>query len=1047
MSSTNDSLPVDPRDAAPLPLADDVLPPADPVAVLAEIAEVEYDVEQGNAQARPTLAAAAGMAAELYEGTPDHHAVTHNAAVRPEPIEIPVVGTREPLPPHLSDDPVLPLPPADPTQVLAVVAEQVYDQTNEPVDLTPLVTPHTVAAASSLMVHDGAVSAVEAAPRVKRHAAPQAFRPLRLLPRLAPFEPAAGRWGGWLLASVLAVLYFGLLLAYWAPAHPGVDQNGYLVGGRFLATSGSTGFTPADPFGFVGNMYVMSNHGGVIQDFPKYPIGLSLLYASFLWAFGTQTGSVGYVYAFLVSPIGAALGVFGVFATVRLFASNFAAICAMLLLGFSQVVLTLADNPNSHAACLGFVVWGGLFLIRFWQTGSIWRGLGAGFLLGFAVTIRYTEGLLGLLIAWTAMTMWDWRARGGVIGAALALAGVFVIAKRAETNLPPWLVWASALGALVAGGALMVIWLGRFDYRMLARRARIGWVARLATFVIAGGAAWALFYAYARHAVTTPHWVAFTGASVAFGLVAVGALVAPLFERHVWANFLRGWAPTLGWAVPVGYLVGFNKIAMGTWTGYDTTNESTGFTLEDFYANWERALRQIHDTGMFFVLPLGLLGMILMYRRSARLATMLWLWFLPGTLLYAAYYWAPERGVAYLRFFMTLFPPVVLGAGYLLYAASEHLVGVKRAVIETGGRTNRAAIAEALGSSSTVVAQEYPVRGSGTMLLARVAMIAVASLAGMTLLHYLQGSARLNFTEALPLVGGLALVATLGAVYFTRRERDTAIVAALPWTDFRADFGRSAVGALAAGAVVASSAGIGLYRGLLGLEDGNRSGMSIETAHRSNANLARVGQLAVSNMPAGSVLFAHTNELHYLQFMGDYACYGSDDFSSRFAQRLGNSWMKGPTPEDPNPIQGLRREYLAGVYANKSDRDLIAEQNRIMDQAFAAGRKVFLVLDKGSVEPFKTRFLKSAKYRTKVVDQCRDVVRILTDEERAELTAPEKDRGNRRWAMGGRAPAPPAAAWNDEGKIWQVVEITPAPPSTNPTTVPAEPLPRRGKTA
>jgi hypothetical protein len=40
---------------------------------------------------------------------------------------------------------------------------------------------------------------------------------------------------------------------------------------------------------------------------------------------------------------------------------------------------------------------------------------------------------------------------------------------------------------------------------------------------------------------------------------------------------------------------------------------------------------------------------------------------LPGVLLYGAYYWAPENlGIAYARFFLTVFPPIALGAAWCM---------------------------------------------------------------------------------------------------------------------------------------------------------------------------------------------------------------------------------------------------------------------------------------------------------------------------------------------------------------------------------------------
>jgi len=360
----------------------------------------------------------------------------------------------------------------------------------------------------------------------------------RLLIRSAEAEPLNVRLLAGVLAVCLAVAYFAFVFQYWAPAHNGVDQNGYLVGGKMLAHTGSTGYKPADPLGFVGGMWVLNDKTGI--NYPKYPVGLPLIYAACFWFFGSHATFV----AHLISPISAALAVAGTYLLARQFASIFPSLLAMLLMAFSQVTLVLADNPNSHASCTAFVVWGVFMLLRFWQTASPWRGLIAGFCLGYAATIRYTEGLLGLLIGFVIIAMISWRM---------------------------WRDWRTLL--------------------------------RLAT-------------------------------------------------------------PLIGWLIPIGYLVIFNLLAMGTLTGYDTTNESGShsFTWEHVTQNWEKLIRQVHDTGLFFTLPLGILGLALLWRSDAKRAALMWLWLIPGTLIYMAYYWAPERGVSYLRFFMTLLPCLCVGA-------------------------------------------------------------------------------------------------------------------------------------------------------------------------------------------------------------------------------------------------------------------------------------------------------------------------------------------------------------------------------------------------
>ena len=57
------------------------------------------------------------------------------------------------------------------------------------------------------------------------------------------------------------------------------------------------------------------------------------------------------------------------------------------------------------------------------------------------------------------------------------------------------------------------------------------------------------------------------------------------------------------------------------------------------------------------------------------LALLLTLWFVPGVLIYTAYYWGLNRGggggVGYLRFFLTLFPPAIIAACWVMRRASD----------------------------------------------------------------------------------------------------------------------------------------------------------------------------------------------------------------------------------------------------------------------------------------------------------------------------------------------------------------------------------------
>lgn len=122
-----------------------------------------------------------------------------------------------------------------------------------------------------------------------------------------------------------------------------------------------------------------------------------------------------------------------------------------------------------------------------------------------------------------------------------------------------------------------------------------------------------------------------------------------------------------GWVLPVVLLLASNRLTLGSWTGYGATGESTGFDWRYFAQNWDVVIRQLAGTGLFLTLPLGVLGLIQLFARNWRLATVFWAWVLPGVLLYGAYYWAPENmGIAYARFFLTVFPPLALGAAWCL---------------------------------------------------------------------------------------------------------------------------------------------------------------------------------------------------------------------------------------------------------------------------------------------------------------------------------------------------------------------------------------------
>ncbi len=230
-----------------------------------------------------------------------------------------------------------------------------------------------------------------------------------------PAEPSWGRW--FCVAAVLVILAgaAALAAAYWVPAHGGVDQNGYLAGGRVLVERGLEGLRPRnavtgqyDPYQYVGRMWVGVDLGTPRERFyPKYPVGLPAIYGGLLLLGGPRLGPI---LAYLVSPVGMVLALAGVFFLARLILGSVGAVLVTAVMATSPVTLGLMDNPNSHAVALVFVVWGMYFAFAWWKGGGLWRAVLAGLLAGYAPTVRYTEGLLVLPLA-LIVVLGAWRGR------------------------------------------------------------------------------------------------------------------------------------------------------------------------------------------------------------------------------------------------------------------------------------------------------------------------------------------------------------------------------------------------------------------------------------------------------------------------------------------------------------------------------------------------------------------------------------------------------------------------------------------------------------
>jgi hypothetical protein len=148
----------------------------------------------------------------------------------------------------------------------------------------------------------------------------------------------------------------------------------------------------------------------------------------------------------------------------------------------------------------------------------------------------------------------------------------------------------------------------------------------------------------------------------------------------------------------------YNWFTVGHFTGYDSTNESSGFAMKYFVEKWDFAVYQVYLLGLFIFAPLGVAGLILMYRTNRPLALLLTMWFVPGAFLYMAYYWGDNvPGVDYLRFFLTLFPPLIIAAMYLLRSAGSQISGSIASPLAAGVLTACAAAVGLHGSLDELV--------------------------------------------------------------------------------------------------------------------------------------------------------------------------------------------------------------------------------------------------------------------------------------------------------------------------------------------------------
>jgi hypothetical protein len=668
-----------------------------------------------------------------------------------------------------------------------------------------------------------------------------AGEPDYLMPDLCHEQPWYRR--GWLgIAMVVVVLYSVVVFQFWGAADQGVDQNAYLFGGRLLAEHFSMKYTLPNPYSYVGGMMVRTTpatvpdltpdkDGKVVPGamkpnpenvyYPKYPFGLPLLYAGFIWAFKLAAwlpilkhhvhAEQGAYWAFLVSPISSVVGIAGMFFLARQVAGSFAATLAAILLGSSQLMMMLMDNPNSHASCMAFIIWGMYFLIKWMRCGTRRQylyGILGGLLVGYAGTIRDSEKVLFAAMCVAVISRW------------------------------PWNQWKSYLSMVI------LILVGVAGYLINSQ------VQNRHEFAAGNEPLWA---ASETHKVVAIYALLITFAAAGLALTSIK------YSRRDWLMYARSIVPGLAWALPIGILLAINLHTMGHMTGYDTTRESEfggdggAFQMKYFWKNWEKVVRIINDMGLFFILPFAFAGIFMLFRKSWRVALMLIAWVACTVCLFMSYYWSPDMGDAYARFFLTSLPALLVGAAVCFH---DGLLAGRKVV-------DRFDTPAAKVAAGVVLAWLLP----GSLYCAG---------------HYLISGHAIHWTDAT--LAGLVLIPA-GIVLIA-----AAIHEIRSWPERERGSSGGIALTLSAGLVVVVAAGISSFRTVHGLRDGEEAEKIPVNEFRGRLALQETGQMVLANVPAKAVVFAEnaggiSTPSNYMQFLGDWEFYGSDAFTDMEKRR------------------------------------------------------------------------------------------------------------------------------------------------------------------
>jgi hypothetical protein len=287
-----------------------------------------------------------------------------------------------------------------------------------PIELAPRAVEVAAAPRAGVPVAEGETARLEKP--VKKAAAP------RLVERAlweAPEEAGGRTWVVMMVLVGLLGLYGWALASFYAGAHGGVDQNGYLMTARLIAGERNVdapaaaaatrpafgwvrerlSFVPESPYQFAGRMDVMTEPFGpasttqpaAYRIYAKYPFGYPLMAAVGRWIGGLDG-------MYVVNPLCTVLACYFAFFLFRQAVSPFMSLLGVVWLACNPLVLNYANDANSHASTLFWVTVGAWGLVSWLRVGGFVRAAVGGLALGYACTIRYSEFLLVLPVVFAA---------------------------------------------------------------------------------------------------------------------------------------------------------------------------------------------------------------------------------------------------------------------------------------------------------------------------------------------------------------------------------------------------------------------------------------------------------------------------------------------------------------------------------------------------------------------------------------------------------------------------------------------------------------------